>query len=34
MTRKEIKRLAIITARQYPWFHRYKDGKDTAPWLG
>jgi len=33
-TRRQYKRMAVDTAREYPWFHRYSDGVDTAPWLG
>ena len=33
LSRKELKRLAVITARYSPWFHRWMNGVDTAPWL-
>ena len=33
MTRRALKALAVTTARECPWFHRFVGGRDTAPWL-
>jgi hypothetical protein len=33
-SRRQLKKLAVRTARQYPNFHRFVNGADTAPWLG
>ena len=32
-SRRALKALAVITAREGPWFHRFRGGVDTAPWL-
>jgi hypothetical protein len=34
VSRRRLKRLAVMTTHQYPNFHRFVDGVDTAPWLG
>lgn len=34
MPRRALKALAVTTAREYPWFHRFVGSVDTAPWLG
>lgn len=34
LTRRQLKKLALETTRRYPWFHRFENGVDTAPWLG
>ena len=33
MPRRALKALAVVTARECPWFHRFRNGVDTAPWL-
>ena len=34
MSRKRLKALAVVTARECPWFHRFTaGGVDAAPWL-
>ena len=33
LSRRQLKRLAVDTAREYPWFHRFMGAVDTAPWL-
>ena len=33
MSRRALKARAVVTAREYPWFHRFSNGVDTAPWL-
>ena len=34
VSRRRIKKLAVKTTQQYPNFHRFVNGADTAPWLG
>lgn len=34
VSRRQLKKLAVLTTRQYPNFHRFVNGADTAPWLG
>ena len=34
VSRRQLKKLAVRTTRQYPNFHRFVNGADTAPWLG
>lgn len=34
VSRRQLKRLAVLTARQYPFFHSIRNGVNTAPWLG
>ena len=33
LSRQQLKRLAVNTTRNFPWFHRFMNGVDTAPWL-
>ena len=33
LSRRQIKQLAVDTTKHYPWFHRFMNGVDTAPWL-
>ena len=34
LSHRAIKALAVKTAKEHPWVHRYVNGVDTAPWLG
>lgn len=33
LSRRQLKRHAVDTVKNYPWFHRFRNGVDMAPWL-